>query len=210
MTISLSVTPRTANQAERSTENLPAVIYGPKQEAVPVAISRKEFTKVFEQAGESTIITIEGLTEPIEVLVQAVDFHPMRAEIVHVDLYAIERGKEITTEIPLEFVGTPAIEKSGGMVNKVMHEVTVTCRPSNLPKNIEVDVSGLAKPDDQILVEHLVVTEGVVIDHEPGEVIAVAQGVREEEPETEPEEMDISAVEVEEKGKSDVPEESAE
>lgn len=211
MTVSLNIQERGAESRAvlQAADEIPAVVYGPKQESVSLRLPRGDFERVLKEVGESAIVELQGLAEPIEVLVQAVDFHPIKGGIQHVDFYAIERGKDMTTNVPLEFMGEAPVEKGGGMVNKVMHEVTVTCRPSNLPHDIKVDLSTLAEAEDHILISDLPTLEGVTIDHESDEVIAVAQGVREEEPEEDAGEVDMDAVAVEEKGKGEEAEETA-
>ena len=206
MNISLTVQARDKSISRTTLtkeDKILGVVYGPKQEATSLTIDRREFVKTFKETGESTIIELTGLATPIEALVKEVSFHPSTGAIQHVDFYAFERGKDMTTEVPLELTGQAPIEKTGGMVNKVMHEVTVTCRPSKLPAEIIVDISSLAEPDQQILISDLPALEGVTYDHEAEEVVAVAQGVRAEEPETEAEAFDPTAVEVEVKGKGE-------
>ena len=209
MTLSLQVATRAKESREQlqAADVIPGVVYGPKQSSVPLRISRGEFERVFKESGESTIIELQGLEEPVEVLVQEVEFHPTKGGIQHVDFYAIERGKDITTNIPITMEGEAPIEKGGGMVSQVLYEVTVTCRPSNLPKELIVDINGLAEADDQITVADLPHPEGVTIDHEEDEVVAIAQGVREEEPEEAPEAVDMESITVEEKGKGEEAEE---
>ena len=206
MTVTLQVETRASNKTRAqllAEDAIPAVVYGPKQETISLQIKRSDFDKAFKAAGESTIVELTGTDEPIEALIHDVAFHPTKGMIQHVDFYAFERGKDMTTEVPLEFVGTAPIEKTGGMINKVLHELTVTCRPSKLPSEIVVDISGLEKADQQITVADIPALEGVVIENSPEEVILVAQGEREEEPEEVPAEVDMDAVEVEEKGKGE-------
>ncbi len=206
MTITLAVTKRdtaTNRAALEASGQIPAVVYGPKQESISLAIDRRDFMKTFKQAGESTIIELTGLDESVEVLVHDLSFHPHKGSIEHIDFYAFERGKEMTTEVPIHFIGTAPVEKGGGMVNKVLHEVTVTCRPSKLPSEIEIDISVLVEADQQLTIADLPEIEGVTYEHEVEEIVAVAEGVREEEPEEEPEAMDIGAIEVEAKGKDE-------
>ena len=208
MTLTLQVATR-ANESRaqlQAADMIPAVVYGPKQTAVSLQMGRGEFERIFKESGESTIIELQGLDETVEVLVHAVDFHPSKGGIQHVDFYAIERGKDMTTTVPVTMTGEAPIEKSGGMVNQVLHEVTVTCRPSNLPKEITVDISGLAEAGAQITIADLGALDGVVIDHEADEIIAVTQGAREEEPEEPAESVDMAAIEVEEKGKGEAAE----
>lgn len=207
MTITLSVTKRdndTSSDTLRANGQMPAVVYGPKQEPLQIALDAKAFDKVRREAGESTIVNLDGLGEEVEVLIKDIDIDPVRLEVRHADFYAIERGKEMTMPIALHYVGEAPVEENGiGTINRVLHEVEVTCRPSNLPAHIEVDISGMDSEDSQIHVSDLPKLEGVTYEAEPEDVVAVVSLAREEEPEDEESEMSIEDVEVEAKGKSE-------
>ncbi|MEK7639479.1 MAG: 50S ribosomal protein L25 [Patescibacteria group bacterium] len=210
MTITLAVTARDTSKKSavvRKEGGVPGIVYGPKQTPVAISVSGKDFEKVLKEAGESTIVELSGLEESIEVLVKDVDFDPIKREVRHVDFYAIERGKDMTVNVALEFIGAAPVEKSNlGVVTKVLHEVEVTCRPNALPNHIDVDVSVLATIEDKIHVSDLAVPAGVKINNDPTENVAVVTVVKEEAP-PEPTTIDMSAIEVEAKGKA--PEEEA-
>jgi len=215
MTISLAVTARDQSvKAEviRLSGDVPAVVYGPKQEPIAITLPGKEFEKVRKEAGESTIIELTGLEDKIEVLMKDVAFSPVKQLVTHVDFYAIERGKDMTTDIALEFIGEAPIEASKkGMVTKVLYEVEVTCRPSVLPSHIDVDISVLTTLEGKIHISDLQVAKGVHINAEPDDVVAVVSAARTEvETETEPTEVDMTAIAVEEKGKTESAEDSKE
>lgn len=202
MTVSLNVSKRETAKKPDLHAHVIGIVYGPKQDPVPVTIDRSEFERLYKEAGESTIITLTGLDESIEVLVQDTAFDPVKGIMQHVDFYAIERGKELTANIPLTFIGTPPAEDQDGVLTKVLHEIEVTCRPSDLPHDIEVDVSGMANIDDQIKVKDIQLPSGVKVENDPEDVVALISGAREEEEET-TEAVDMDAVEVEEKGKKE-------
>ncbi len=207
MTFSLTVEARTERGKKlvelRKAGKLPAIMYGPKEEATALTIDRIAFEKMLKEAGESSMITLKGagLKVPKDVLVHDVSFDARRGGVIHVDFYAVEAGKEITVDIPLEFVGEAPALKQGGTLTKVLHEVEVTCMPGNLPKEIIVDISVLDDFEKQIHVRDLIVPAGVTIENDGDEVVALAQPV-EEEAEHEPV-MDISSIEVEKKGKTE-------
>jgi large subunit ribosomal protein L25 len=181
---------------------LPGVVYGPKQEGINIAVDKVIFEKVLKQAGESTVINLQGLDEEIEVLVHDVAFNAAKGGVEHVDFYALEKGKEITVHVPLEFVGEAPATKTGGSLTKVLHEIEITCKPSALPQHITVDVSSLDTFEKQIHVKDLAIPSGVKVHNDGEEVVALVQEVQEEpEPEIAP--VDMSAVEVEAKGKDD-------
>lgn len=202
MTVTLKATPRAKKQSVDRVSNVLGVVYGPKQEATPLAVERAVFEKLYRDAGESTIISLEGLGEPMDVLIHDVTFDPVRNAVRHVDFYAIERGKEITVDVPLEFVGTVGVDENDGVLTKVLHELEITCRPAKLPHSIDVDVSVLTAVDAQIKVKDLTLPEGVKAENDPEEVVAIISAI-EEEPEEPAAAIDMSAIEVEGKGKEE-------
>lgn len=202
MTISLTVTAREKGAQTDRTTQVVGVVYGPKQESTPLTIDRPTFEKLYKEAGESTIISLEGIGEPMDVLIHDIDIDPVRGTIRHVDFYAIERGKEITVDVPLEFVGTAPAEEQNGVLTKVLHEVEVTCRPSKLPHNIEVDVSVMTELDQPIKIKDLALPEGVKVENDPEEVVAIVVPV-EEEVEEPVAPIDMDSIEVEHKGKEE-------
>lgn len=206
MTVTLKVKERTERGKQltklRNGGELPAVVYGPKEETTALTLDKAVFEKMYKEAGESTIITLTGVGEDKEVLVHDMAFDPAKGGPIHVDFYAIERGKELTVDVPLEYIGEAPAVKLGGSLTKVLHEVEVTCRPSKLPQHLTVDVSKLETFEDQIQIKDLEVPDGVKIENEEDEVVAMVQEVQEEVEET-PSAIDMDAIEVEEKGKKE-------
>ena len=191
-------------RALRAEGVLPAIIYGKKEKSTPIQLSAHDFKKTFNQAGESTIITLTGLGENKEVLIYGVDFEPVKGEPLHVDFYAIEKDKKLEVDIPLEFVGVaPAVKELGGILVKVMHELTIEALPKDLPQEIEVDISPLVDFDTQIHVRDLRLPPGVTAVTHENEVVVMAEEAVEEsfdEPAVGP---DMSTIEVEKKGKEE-------
>jgi len=199
MTITIEVAKR---EGKALPGQLPGVVYGPKQESVALSIEKKAFDKMFSEAGESSIVTLTGLGSPIEALVHDVAFNPTRGGVTHVDFYAIEKGKELTVDVPLNFIGEAPAEKLGGVLTKALHEIEVTCAAADLPKEIDVDVSSLVTFDDHIRIGDLKLPKGVKVQNDAEETVAVVVPVAEEveQPVVAP---DMSAIEVEKKGKSE-------
>jgi large subunit ribosomal protein L25 len=202
MTVTLEVKKKTASaKAVRKMGDIPAIIYGPKQEPISIAINKVLFEKTLKESGESTVINIVGIGDAIEVLIHDVAFNPAKGGVEHADFYALEKGKEITVHVPLEFVGEAPATKKGGSLTKVLHEIEVTCKPADLPQHITVDVSSLDDFEKQIHVKDLEIPKGVKVENDGEEVVALVQEV-EDEPEPEVVAVDMTAVEVEAKGKA--------
>jgi large subunit ribosomal protein L25 len=180
---------------------LPAVVYGPKQEATPITLVQGEFEKVFRAAGESSVIELAGVSaEPLQVLIHEVDNDPVTHRPRHADFYAIEKGAKVEVSVPLTFVGESPAVKGGANLVKVMHELAIEAAPADLPHDIEVDISLLAAVGDQIHVKDVKLPAGVELKVDAEEVIALIQEVKEEVEEA-PAAIDMAAIEVEQKGK---------
>lgn len=181
MTVTLPIQPRTKNTLlSKSNEEIAGVVYGPKMAATAVVVNRKEFERTFKIAGESTIIELQGLDAPIDVLVKEVTFAPIKGGIVHIDFYALEKGKEITTDVPLTFINEAPAVKAGAVVSKVMHEIAIVCKPNDLPSHIDVDLSLLVQAEDKIHVSDIVAPKGVKITTDANDVVALAEAIKEE------------------------------
>ena len=189
-------------RALRAAGKLPAVLYGPKEAATALWLSCSEFEKVFKEAGESTVIALSGLDEDKDVLVQDIMHHPLTSAPLHVDFYAIEKGKKVMVNVPLAFIGEAPVEKIGGLLTKVLHELEIEAMPKDLPHQIEIDVSSITGFDSQITVADISVPAGVTVLNNREEVVVVAQEAK-EEAEAPVEQVDMSAIEVEEKGKKE-------
>lgn len=180
---------------------IPGVVYGARQASTPIVIPMRSFEKVLREAGEATIVSIDGLGAPIPTLIHEVDLDPLTNKPRHVDFYAVTKGKKVEVAIPLAFTGESPAVKSGANLVKVLHELEVKADPMNLPHDISVDLSVLAAIGDRIHTRDLVLPAGVELAVDGEEIVALAQEVVEEKEEVAP--ADISSIEVEKKGKEE-------
>ncbi|MFZ2205244.1 MAG: 50S ribosomal protein L25 [Minisyncoccia bacterium] len=187
----------------RKAGELPAVFYGADKKTTSISVSKIEFKKVWLKAGESSTVEITTPEGKVNVLIHDVQVDPVTDEPIHIDFLAIDMNKKITVSVPLEFEGVSEVVKNGtGTLVKVAHEIEVEALPKDLPHNIVVDISKLKTLHDQVLISDLKVPAGVTILGEADEVIAsIAVQVEEVEEEASP--VDLSAIEVEKKGKKE-------
>lgn len=182
---------------------LPAVFYGHKKEATPIQIKKSEFIKAWKNAGESTVISLVTPNGNLEALIHDVDIDPITGEPRHADFYIFEKGHKIEIAIPVEFEGvSPAVKDLGGVLIKVLHELTVKAEPANLPHAIIVDISSLSEINSHILAKDIKLGNGVELIQNPEEVVALVSEAKEEVVE-EVAPVDLSQIEVEKKGKKE-------
>jgi large subunit ribosomal protein L25 len=182
---------------------LPAVFYGKKEKTTSIIIESIEFKKVWDQAGGSELIVLKGLGEDKEVLIKDIDMDPIKYIPRHIDFYVVEKGKKIETNVPLEFIGvSPAVKSLGGILIKVMRELSISVLPKDLPKQINVELGSLENLDSLISIKDLKLPEGVEVLNNPDEIVASISGASDSEEESSSE-MDISQIEAEKKGKAE-------
>ncbi len=153
---------------------LPGVLYGPKIESLSLGVDLKEFEKVYQVAGESSLISLEISQKKFLVLIHAVEIDTLSQKPIHVDFYQPKLDEEITAEIPLVFEGESlAVKDLGGTLVKNIHEVEIRALPQNLFPAIKVNIEKLKTFEDNILIKDLVLPGEVKILKEPEEIVAL-------------------------------------
>jgi len=192
---------------------IPAVIYGHGIKSQNLWVDFLAFQKVYEQAGENTIIELDRENgEKINVLIQEVQVEPINGKFLHIDFFQVKMDEKIEAEIPLVFCGeSPAVKELAGILVKNMDEIPVECLPGDLPKEFKVDIALLKTFDDHIKISDLPISERVKVLIEPGTIIATVAPPRSEEELTELNEKveeDVSKVEGVEEKVAETPEEA--
>src|SRR3989338_4674011 len=187
----------------RKAGRIPAVFYGAGKENTPISISNTEFKKIWRQAGESSAVKVSTGNTDVDVLIHEVQVDPVTSEPIHVDFLAIDMKKKIKVKVLLEFTGVSGAVKSGiGNLVKVLHEIEIEALPADLPHNLAVDISPLETLENQVFVSDIKLPSGVVAITHGGDVVASIVAQVEEKEEVAPP-VDLSAIEVEKKGKKE-------
>lgn len=192
---------------------IPAVVYGAGHKNVSIQVDYNEFQKVFEEAGESTIIKLKIGKDAKNVLIHDIARDLVTDKFIHIDFLQIRMDKAITAEVPLVFVGeSPAVKNLEGVLVKNITEVEVEALPKDLPHEIKVDISTLETFDDHIRIKDLKLSEGVKVLVEPEETVILVMPPRTkeelEEIEKKPEEVEPVVAEEKEVEPSETPDKS--
>lgn len=194
--------------ALRKSGKMPAVFYGPKDPSTPIKLTLSDFKKAWKTAGESTVISLEGSGLEVEALIHDVDLDPVTDVPIHADFYAIEKGKKLSVDVPLEFVGVaPAVKDLGAVLVKVLHTIEIEALPKDLPHKLEADISILVAFNSVLTAKDIKLPAGVTLKVKPEEVVASVYEPKEEVVDAAP--VDLSTIEVEKKGKAEVEGEAA-
>lgn len=179
---------RPAAKKLRRQEIVPASICSKGENSQLVQVDKKEITKLLAHAtSEHVLVDLEiadgGKTTNRLALIQEVQHHAVRRDVIHVDFHAVRADEKLHAAIPIEPIGEPnGVRNFGGVMEVAIHEIDVECLPKDLPDIIRVDVSEL-NIGQSIHVRDLQLPEGVVAKSSPDlTVIAVSAPRVEVEP----------------------------
>ena len=131
-----------AARAVRRTGNVPCNLYG--HHVDPVAFQVPELSLrplIFTHENHLVEVNLNG--ESWECVMKQVDFHPVTDQPIHAEFQVLQAGEKVTRTVPLQFHGTPAGKKDGGVTRQVVHEVEISCLPKDIPGHIDIDISAL-------------------------------------------------------------------
>ncbi|MCB1044808.1 MAG: 50S ribosomal protein L25 [Acidobacteria bacterium] len=188
------VKPRTTTGKEESGRIrrqglIPAVVYGLNGDPVSVCVEPKIMNKVIRsEQGMNTVLKLkmEGSDQERHVMIKEVDRHPVTNRLWHIDFLRIDMDKMVTAIVPIEYDGTPAGVKLGGILTIVRHEIEIECLAKDLPGRIHLDVSGMGL-DEALRVSNLPAIKGVTYQLAERRTLAVVHAPEAEAKETEEE-----------------------
>src|SRR6266850_5486402 len=137
-----------ASRRLRTAGKVPGILYGGDQGPVNIELDHKDlFINLRNERFHASILTLHLAGTKQQVLLRAVNMHPFKLQVQHVDFQRVVKDKKIRMKVPLHFVNaekSPGVKEQGGVVSHVLNELDVTCLPDDLPEYIEVDLGNLA------------------------------------------------------------------
>lgn len=176
----------------RVSGQVPAVLYGKKDEARSIAINSIELVKTVRDEGRNAIISLEVENgETVDVMLHEYQMDSIKDELIHADFYVVNMQQEMDVEVPLRLEGEAQGAKDGGVLQQPLYELQVRAKPADIPEEITVDVSKL-EIGDSIALTDLPKGANYEFMDDDDTTIATVVPPTEEEPE-EPVEGDTSA-----------------
>jgi len=166
--VTLSATPR-AEKGTRPSRRLrrqglvPATVYGKNADAKSITVNGRElYSALHTEAGRNALINvdIEG-DENVLAVAREVQRHPVRGDVIHLDLIQISLDEAITAEVGVEYLGTPiGVREDGGFVETIAATINLSALPTAIPSSIAIDIEHL-HTGDTLKVADLPEIEGV-------------------------------------------------
>jgi large subunit ribosomal protein L25 len=136
-----------ASRRLRRVGKVPGIVYGGDQAPVNIELDHKElYQNLTREAFHASILTLKLDGSAEQVLLRAVNMHPFKARVQHVDFQRVSKDKKIHMKVPLHFVNaeiSPGVKEQGGVANHVMNDLDISCLPDDLPEFVEVDLGNL-------------------------------------------------------------------
>ncbi|MCX8035110.1 MAG: 50S ribosomal protein L25 [Candidatus Dojkabacteria bacterium] len=163
------------NKNLRKQGKLPSSIYGYKGN-FNIIVDKKEFEKIFDEAGHTTIVKLNMDNALHNVFVDEVQIDPVTREYIHVTFREIKMDEEITTKVPVVLINEDtsiAVKEQGLIVVQVTDEIEVRGLPEKIPHEIVVDVKDL-RAGESISVGDIQLPEGISLVREEDKELTVA------------------------------------
>lgn len=147
----------------RREKKIPAVIYGDAKEPETIQMTVKEVTMEYNKGHMYTNLcdlTVDGKKQL--VLVRDVQLHPVTDNVLHVDFIRVTPKTTITVNVPVHFSNEETCKgiKRGGSLTIVRHALELICKATDIPEQIEIDLSGY-EIGDAIKISNVKLPSGV-------------------------------------------------
>ena len=132
-----------ANKRLRDSGKLPGVIYGHKQEVLPITLPKKEVVNFLDKGRHLFAVSVSGQSE--NVLVKDVQYDHLGMEVIHVDFARVDLNERVEVTVPLELKGEPKGTADGGVLQQIISELEIECLVTEIPEIIRHNVSDMEK-----------------------------------------------------------------
>jgi large subunit ribosomal protein L25 len=153
-----------ASRRLRRAGKVPGILYGGTAQPTAIEVDHNALYHALRvESFHSSILDMEIDGSGERVLLRALQWHPYKPQVMHVDFQRVDANQPITMKVPLHFVNqelATAVKLGGAVVNHVLNEIQITCLPQFLPEFIALDLS-TAEVGQVVHVSQVPMPEGV-------------------------------------------------
>ena len=141
LSASVRETNKIANRALRNQGKVPCVLYGGEKQ-VYFSATENDLNKLVNTP-DVYLLNIDINGESFKAILQDIQFHPLSDKIIHIDFLQVFDEKEVTVNIPINFIGTPIGVRNGGNLLVRKRAIKTRAIPANLPDAIDINIEEL-------------------------------------------------------------------
>ena len=155
-----------STKAMRREGKIPSTLYFKGDEPESIAIDKIKLYQALKS--DQRVYEVELGGESQYVMVKAVQYHPVTDEIIHLDFMRVRRSEKMTISVPVVLVGKPIGVVEGGILSQALNQIEISCFPTNVPDQIEVNV-------DKMELNSSISVADVVVDDEEVEILSSSE-----------------------------------
>lgn len=133
--------PQSSLRQLRFEGKVPSIVYGFKTESTPITVEERDLIKTVQAHGRNGAFKLAVDGKDVDVILSDYQADVLTGKVEHADFLAINMSEELEVDVTIHLVGDSVGEKAGGVVQQPLWEVRVKAKPSDIPENIEVDIS---------------------------------------------------------------------
>lgn len=152
-----------ASRQARRDGKVPAVLYGHGTEPQHIALNAHDFAAVLRHSGANAVLSLQIDGKEQLALTKAITTHPVKRNLVHLDLIIVRRGEKVTVEVPVHVEGEAA---SGTLVTQDATHIEIEAEALSIPESLSVSVED-AEEGTQILAADVALPGGVTLVSDP-------------------------------------------
>ena len=128
---------------------VPGTIYGSQAQPLNLQVDGRDLSNVLAHASSEHVLVELEIADGDQstnrlALIQEVQHHPLKRQLLHVDFHAVSATEKIISEVPIEAIGEAlGVRTFGGLLEYSLRSLEVECFPQDLPDIIRVDVTNL-------------------------------------------------------------------
>jgi large subunit ribosomal protein L25 len=146
----------------RRTGFVPCTIYGVEEKSTSLSMNLKDLEKLLSEAHSVIKLMVDGVEQ--RCVIKEIQYHPVKGDVIHLDLQRIKAGQEIQLSVPIKFVGDAPGVKLGGLFQTIRTELDISTVPKYLPNEIIIDISTMEIGDSMHISD--LKLEHITINHE--------------------------------------------
>jgi len=152
----------------------PAHLYGRGVSSMALQCDTDELVNLVAHAGKTRLVNLEVDGEkPKSVFVREIQRDVITRELLHIDFYQIKRTEKIAVDVPIVLVGeAPALKFKGRMLVHGINSLSVECLPTNVPPQIDIDITQLEEVEQAIHVKDIVLDPEITVHADPEQLVA--------------------------------------
>lgn len=161
---------------------IPGIFYSAGEPNIPIAISEKSLKPLIFSSTTSIINLVLDNNIQKRCILREIQYDPVTDVPIHFDVQGLQEDRNITLEVPIVVTGeTPIGVREGGILQKFMHKIKISCLPKYIPDHIEINAENL-KINQFIHVRDLQISNVTIIENEFSTIVGVIPPVVEKEP----------------------------